>query len=155
MVSVHQATGAYQSIKGKRGDTCYPHNNPSVNIQSPVMAQSADMTVTSVIIRFISQHIDKSVSVYSHHQSASLIPWVSVPDGSPCNVHASWASAKAPTALAPPVTWRQGVQLPSRSLHHPIPSQTAWRLSCVDAGSHVHTFATCATCRSLPLLAEG
>jgi hypothetical protein len=50
------------------------HNNsPSVNIQSPVMAQSADMTVTSVIIRYISQRIDKNVSVYSHHQSASLI----------------------------------------------------------------------------------
>jgi hypothetical protein len=32
------------------------HNNsPSVNIQSPVMAQSADMTVTSVIIQSISQ----------------------------------------------------------------------------------------------------
>jgi hypothetical protein len=55
MVRVHQATGAYLSRKGERGDTYYPHNNPSVNIQSPVMAQSADMTVTSVIIRYISQ----------------------------------------------------------------------------------------------------
>jgi hypothetical protein len=55
MVSVHQATGAYQSERVYCGNTCYPQQEPSVNIQSPVMAQSADMTVTSVIIQCISQ----------------------------------------------------------------------------------------------------
>jgi hypothetical protein len=43
------------------------------------MAQSADMTVTSVIIRIISQHIDKSVSVY---QSSSVsLPHVTILTG--------------------------------------------------------------------------
>jgi hypothetical protein len=58
---VHQATGAYPSIRGYRGDTYYPHNNPSVNIQSPVMAQSADMTETSVIK--CHQRMSSSVSI--------------------------------------------------------------------------------------------
>jgi hypothetical protein len=62
MVSVHQATGLICPEGSTVGIHATHNNSLSVNIQSPVMAQSADMTVTSVII-------DKNVSVY---QSSSV-----------------------------------------------------------------------------------